>query len=25
LYVRYVGDTAVPGKGEILVWRPRAS
>jgi formylmethanofuran dehydrogenase subunit C len=24
-YVRYVGDTAVPGKGEILVWRPRDS
>ena len=22
-YVRYVGDSAVPGKGEILVWRPR--
>jgi formylmethanofuran dehydrogenase subunit C len=24
-YERYVGDAAVPGKGEILVWRPRAS
>jgi formylmethanofuran dehydrogenase subunit C len=24
-YVRYMGDTAVPGKGEILVWRPRTS
>jgi formylmethanofuran dehydrogenase subunit C len=24
-YVRYVGDSAVPGKGEILVWRPRES
>ncbi len=22
-YVRYVGDAAVPGKGEILVWQPR--
>jgi formylmethanofuran dehydrogenase subunit C len=24
-YQRYTGDSAVPGKGEILVWRPRAS
>src|SRR6266849_7889726 len=24
-YQRYTGDAAVPGKGEILVWRPRAS
>jgi formylmethanofuran dehydrogenase subunit C len=24
-YERYTGDTAVPGKGEILVWRPSAS
>jgi formylmethanofuran dehydrogenase subunit C len=24
-YQRYVGDAAVPGKGEIFVWRPRAS
>lgn len=23
-YQRYTGDTAVPGKGEILVWSPRA-
>ena len=22
-YRRYVGDTAVPGKGELLVWQPR--
>jgi len=22
-YLRYTGDAAVPGKGEILVWRPR--
>ena len=22
-YERYCGDTSVPGKGEILVWRPR--
>jgi formylmethanofuran dehydrogenase subunit C len=21
-YLRYTGDTAVPGKGEILVWQP---
>jgi formylmethanofuran dehydrogenase subunit C len=21
-YQRYTGDTAVPGKGEILIWRP---
>ncbi len=21
-YERYTGDTSVPGKGEILVWRP---
>jgi formylmethanofuran dehydrogenase subunit C len=24
-YQRFTGDGAVPGKGEILVWRPRAS
>lgn len=24
-YVRYAGDTSVPGKGEILVWKPRES
>jgi formylmethanofuran dehydrogenase subunit C len=24
-YERYCGDTSVPGKGEILVWHPRAS
>ncbi len=24
-YGRYTGDASVPGKGEILVWRPRAS
>lgn len=24
-YRRYAGDAAVPGKGEILVWSPRAS
>ena len=24
-YRRYTGDTAVPGKGEILVWSPRAA
>jgi formylmethanofuran dehydrogenase subunit C len=24
-YQRYTGDTAVPGKGEILIWRPRES
>jgi formylmethanofuran dehydrogenase subunit C len=24
-YQRYLGDAAVPGKGEILVWQPRAS
>jgi formylmethanofuran dehydrogenase subunit C len=24
-YARYTGDTAVPGKGEILVWQPHAS
>jgi formylmethanofuran dehydrogenase subunit C len=23
-YLRYTGDAAVPGKGEILVWKPRA-
>jgi formylmethanofuran dehydrogenase subunit C len=23
VYQRYVGDAAVPGKGEILVWQPR--
>lgn len=25
VYQRYMGDTAVPGKGEILVWRPGGS
>jgi formylmethanofuran dehydrogenase subunit C len=24
-YERYTGDTAVPGKGEILVWKPHAA
>jgi hypothetical protein len=24
-YERYCGDTSVPGKGEILVWRPQGS
>jgi formylmethanofuran dehydrogenase subunit C len=24
-YERYTGDTAVPGKGEILVWQPRGA
>jgi len=24
-YLRYTGDSAVPGRGEILVWKPRAS
>ena len=24
-YERYTGDAAVPGKGELLIWRPRAS
>ena len=24
-YHRYTGDTSVPGKGEVLVWRPRGS
>ncbi len=24
-YQRFTGDTSVPGKGEILVWRPHAS
>jgi formylmethanofuran dehydrogenase subunit C len=24
-YQRYTGDTSVPGKGEILVWRQRGS
>lgn len=24
-YQRYSGDTSVPGKGEILVWKPRHS
>jgi formylmethanofuran dehydrogenase subunit C len=24
-YLRYMGDTAVPGKGEILVWQARKS
>jgi hypothetical protein len=23
-YERFMGDAAVPGKGELLVWRPRA-
>lgn len=25
VYQRYTGDTAVPGKGEILLWQPHAS
>jgi formylmethanofuran dehydrogenase subunit C len=25
MYERYTGDTSVPGKGEILVWKPHAS
>jgi formylmethanofuran dehydrogenase subunit C len=25
VYQRYTGDAAVPGKGEILEWRPRGS
>ena len=24
-YQRYTGDSSVPGKGEILVWRPHTS
>jgi formylmethanofuran dehydrogenase subunit C len=24
-YERYTGDTAVPGKGEILVWKPHSA
>jgi formylmethanofuran dehydrogenase subunit C len=24
-YERYIGDAAVPGKGELLIWKPRAS
>jgi formylmethanofuran dehydrogenase subunit C len=24
-YGRYTGDTAVPGKGEILVWQPHTA
>ena len=24
-YQRFTGDNSVPGKGEILVWQPRAS
>ena len=24
-YQRYTGDTSVPGKGEILVWRPHSA
>ncbi len=24
-YQRFTGDSAVPGKGEILVWQPRVS
>jgi formylmethanofuran dehydrogenase subunit C len=24
-YQRYTGDSAIPGKGEILVWQPRAA
>jgi formylmethanofuran dehydrogenase subunit C len=24
-YLRYTGDTSVPGRGEILVWKPHAS
>jgi formylmethanofuran dehydrogenase subunit C len=23
-YQRYIGDASVPGRGEILVWQPRA-
>jgi formylmethanofuran dehydrogenase subunit C len=23
-YQRYTGDTCVPGKGELLIWKPRA-
>jgi formylmethanofuran dehydrogenase subunit C len=22
-YLRYTGDSAVPGKGELLIWQPR--
>jgi formylmethanofuran dehydrogenase subunit C len=25
MYERYTGDTSVPGKGEILIWKPHAS
>jgi formylmethanofuran dehydrogenase subunit C len=25
MYQRYTGDTSVPGKGEILVWKPPTS
>ena len=24
-YQRYTGDTSIPGRGEILVWKPHAS
>jgi hypothetical protein len=24
-YRRYTGDSAIPGKGEILVWQPQAA
>jgi hypothetical protein len=24
-YQRFTGDTSVPGKGEILVWKPRVA
>ena len=24
VYERYTGDSAVPGKGELLIWRPHA-
>jgi hypothetical protein len=24
-YQRYTGDTSIPGRGEILVWKPNAS
>ena len=23
-YRRFIGDAAVPGRGEILIWQPRA-
>ena len=24
-YQRFIGDSAIPGKGEILMWQPRAA